>query len=1421
MTPALSEPLAVHPQADDAADSVSEADSITTNSITTNSSTTHRFSTDRDIAGAVALIALADACIGELDGMASACITSDTASIHASSLRIAAALRFVGVPGAAAVVELLAAALDAMRVNAEINNAANTAASAAVTAVTGWLRQTLRTEAAREHSPLPIAASPGDIDRALLEFLRSDSTRTRQQAAAIVTDALGLVAAQQAQPVARVRWRVLQACIGTLRSTGDDELTFAKQRMSAAARQIRQAARQTALHVTDTLLSDAQPSDAPLSEAQLSDALRTLARDARLIPLLQPVADMCGLASPPQTALMDSDAPDDDDAAQYERSLQAVVQATSPDTPSNRSLACPPDALRASVVPMAEGLMPALAQALREQIAAMGREIDAVQPDGASLVAAARLSVCLQPVDAAAHMLDHAPLQHAVAEAMRALADVSGTNTGEAVHTQQPGWLFGFACQLVVLEARIALLPFEPMPTRTGAAEKRDAVAVEGLTATERVAATEGVAVTEGVVATEGVVVTESVAVAEGLAATAMGATAGAAIEGLGAADLNAPNIANTANASAVTSAGSCTPSLQQIFIAEARARVNSLHASLQAWAASPASGLPAQAAIDAHALAGSASTVGWPAMQALAHDLELACDASVHQAYCTDRAVLLKDAISGIAQLLDQGMPGEAPPSAEADAAPVDEELCALFREEADDLLRQLDDAMCAWSAAPDSAELPSQMMRVLHTLKGSARMAGEHRIGDVFHALESQVAGLSDVGPVSGESLLHLQGEVDAVLDIARKHGCDAALDTECDAQCNAAPEARCESDASTSLSASPQPAARLRVPVALVSRLTDAAADMLTGSHQQVDDVLALRLATSELADNLDRLRVQLRELHMEADARIVAHESQPARSSFDPLEFDRYTRVHELARLMVESVADLGALQRTLARQIESLNWSAGQHMRLVRALHADLLQAGTAPFGSIEPRLAQVMRQAMRDLGRDAPQARLLMTGSELAIDRSLLERLIAPLEHLVRNAIAHGIEPPDQRERAGKPRTGTVHLSLSREAGQWLLQLTDDGRGLDMPKLCARAAALRQAENDDGAAAEQVVADDALIFMRGLSTREQLTELAGRGIGMDAVRAAVQALGGAIQVSSEAGQGCSFTLRIPLTLAILPVLLCRAGAHRIGIPSAMVAQVLTSEPPALPLVITDEGKEGYAWQGDVLPLRSLSAMLRVPPERARHRKPQRPTILLLSQAGRRIALLVDKVDARRELSLRDPGPQLSSVSGMIGACPAHDGGIVLVMNPFALDDAGFVSAAAPRQSLAAEQSPAVIWVVDDSLTVRRASQRVLQRAGYHVVLARDGTEALALLADSSVPPPAAMLLDIEMPRMDGFELLAVLRGDARWQTLPVVMITSRTADRHRTRALQLGVHAYVGKPYRDEEMLALLSGVLQSTREVQ
>lgn len=913
---------------------------------------------------------------------------------------------------------------------------------------------------------------------------------------------------------------------------------------------------------------------------------------------------------------------------------------------------------------------------------------------------------------------------------------------------------------------------------------------------------------------------------------------------------------------------------LKDIFMLEAKDRLSVLRFLVTQFSLSESELLPSHAAIEAHALAGSSATVGHFAMQHLASALEnliervIVLEADQQHAYLPE----LIDTIDALEKQLHvndseqkselislsnftpespsivvaepiqpaqvavleqskhplnheplQPLHSYEPPLQEASALihditqvksddsesspsllmdefdysastdAIDPELHLIFCEEAAELLPQLESLLSQWVDSPGDASLPAGLLRLLHTLKGSSRMAGELTLGEAIHEFEHRVSQLAQQRPVESAAIALLQTEVHLLLIDVGLIKNDTAQSVEN------------SNDAVVDINASfvDRPAAKAAVAptklrVDLLERASGSVAELLVNAVRSTDDLRQQKQLVVDLAENLSRLRTQLRELELQSEASISS-QSAPRASGFDPLEFDRYTRLQELTRMTAESMADLMGVQRSLAHQIDASLTMLVAQTRHARSLQSDLYRASTQAFSSIENRFRQLVRQVAMEVGRDV---RFELDGGQLEIDRIHLESLNGPLSHLIRNAIAHGIEPADEREVLGKPRQGLVFIKLSEQGAELRLQVSDDGRGLNFIRIreqaIARGLLSTNAEPDSDSLTQ-------LIFESGFSTAEQVTGLAGRGIGMDAVKATIVAMGGAIKVESQSGLGTSVIMALPKSSSTQKIVLVSDAHQKIAVPSAMVQQMLTMTSASAKQAMA----EGFLlWQDKKIALSALSDLIREPT--VTHSASDRISFLILHQLDDWVAVKVGEVHGHHEVVVKPPGPQLASVPGLMGAAMLPDGDILLVMNLLQLHTHAVLnpSARSISATIVPEYVPPLVLVVDDSLTVRRVSQRMLEKQGYGVALARHGAHALELLSQQR---PAAVLLDIEMPTMDGFELLSRLRSDERFRSLPVAMITSRMAERHRQHAMHLGANAYFGKPYREQELLEWLA----------
>ncbi|MDP2007308.1 MAG: Hpt domain-containing protein [Rubrivivax sp.] len=606
----------------------------------------------------------------------------------------------------------------------------------------------------------------------------------------------------------------------------------------------------------------------------------------------------------------------------------------------------------------------------------------------------------------------------------------------------------------------------------------------------------------------------------------------------------------------------------------------------------------------------------------------------------------------------------------------------------------------------------------------------------------------------------------------------------------------------------------AAVVRVRASLLDRLVNQAGEVSITRARIDSDVKLLQGSLNDLTDSLDRMRKQLRDIELQAETQIATRmeAAKAAAESFDPLEMDRFTRFQELTRFMAESVNDVATLQRSLQRTLQSSEDELAAQARLTRELQDDLLRTRMVEFESMAERLQRTVRQAARET---AKQARLEIVGGAILIDRVVLDRMDGPFEHLLRNCVAHGVEAPAARTAAGKEAAGVVTITVAQAGNEVAVEFADDGSGLDLARIRQRALQ-RGLIDADASPTDAELAQ--FIFRPGFSTAETVTEIAGRGVGLDVVRAEVNAMGGRIETLTDAGKGTRFKLLLPLTTAVTQVVMLRCGEQQIAVPSTLIETVRR--------VPSDEVRRAYAtltlhYADEHVPFFWLGALLRAGAHGELAGRTQ--TVVIIRSAAQRVAVHIDEVVGNQEVVVKNVGPQLARLPGLAGVTLLPSGAVSLIYNPVALaalygdeararmQQAAALPAGTPASATAEEPEVArapMVMVVDDSLTVRRVTQRLLVREGYRVVTAKDGLDALEKLADER---PVVLLSDIEMPRMDGFDLLRNVRADSRLTTLPVVMITSRTAQKHRDYAEQLGANHYLGKPYSEEELLTLVA----------
>ena len=586
--------------------------------------------------------------------------------------------------------------------------------------------------------------------------------------------------------------------------------------------------------------------------------------------------------------------------------------------------------------------------------------------------------------------------------------------------------------------------------------------------------------------------------------------------------------------------------------------------------------------------------------------------------------------------------------------------------------------------------------------------------------------------------------------------------------------------------------------RVDAELLDTMLNNAGEVSIFRARLDQQVNSIDFNLAELARTVTRLKEQLRGLEIETEAQVLnrQHDEAPRRSDFDPLELDRYSALQQFSRALAETSGDVASIQgllETLTREAQNL---LTQQARVITELQNSLMRTRMVPFQRHVQRLTRLVRQAANDTGK---RAELVVQGASAELDRQMLERMVAPLEHMLRNAVVHGIEPAERRAALAKPDVGRISVSLTRDGAEVVIVVTDDGSGINVKLIREKAVSLGLIDRHAKLTDEEAM---QLILEPGFSTAGRVTQAAGRGVGMDVVATEVKKLGGGLFIESTAGKGSRFTIRLPFTLAISQALIVRVAEEVYALPLATVEGVVR-----LPrnIVARHLGKDAplFEYGGQKYRFQQLGSFVGLGPTRLPESDVSMSVVLI--RAGEHsTALVTDELVGSREIVVKSLGPQISGIRGIAGATILGDGRIVIILDMGSLVRSEWRAKTAEMTVLDQRDRRTFALVVDDSITVRRVTQRLLERNGMRVLTAKDGVDAVSLLQENL---PDIILLDIEMPRMDGYEVAAHVRNDPRLKDIPIVMITSRVSEKHRARAIELGVDDYLGKPYQESQLL--------------
>ncbi|MBV6289781.1 Hpt domain-containing protein [Pseudomonas sp. MAFF 301350] len=889
-----------------------------------------------------------------------------------------------------------------------------------------------------------------------------------------------------------------------------------------------------------------------------------------------------------------------------------------------------------------------------------------------------------------------------------------------------------------------------------------------------------------------------------------------------------------------------------ELFLEEARDILEGADQALARWSADPDNGSAlASLQRDLQTLKGGAHLAGIGAVEVLAQELETLYEGLLERRYPPGSLVLglLGESHALLGRLFEQLQHGEAPalvveqlaalrefrhavsaPHASGKAlAPGnqdgDKELLEIFLEEGFDIVESAGAALLRWQAEPRNGVEVENLLRDLHTLKGGARMVEIAPIGDLAHELEflyehlaagqlQPSAALFSLLQNCHDRLAHMLDAVrlhqplhaaTALIDYIRNFSSAALSDTAA-----AAPQVEAVPAETPAPTPERAPADMVKVTAELLDDLGNLAGEnsIIRGRiEQQVNDA---QVALSEMETTLERMRDQLRRLDTETQGRILSRQQSEGDAlgydDFDPLEMDRHSQLQQLSRALFESASDLLDLKETLTVRAHDAYSLLQQQARVNSDLQEGLTRTRMVPFERLVPRLQRVVRQVASELGK---QVELVVGNAEGEMDRSVLERMVAPLEHMLRNAVDHGMETREARLAAGKPEQGTIALNLLHEGADIVIEMTDDGAGV--PLDAVRRKAIKRGLLDP---ATELSDHEVMQFILqpGFSTAEKITQISGRGLGMDVVHEEVKQLGGSMVINSVPGKGARFLIRLPFTVSVNRALMVHYGEEQYAVPLNTIEGVVRV-PPAELEACYQQDPPHYRYAGHRYELRYLGHLLQgeVQPRLLGQSLPL--PVLLVHAHDQQFAVQVDSLATSREIVVKSLGPQFAGVHGLAGATLLGDGRVVLILDLLAqlrrlhlqlstLAGGGARPRIEPHPGALAR--PLLVLVVDDSVTVRKVTGRLLERHGMNVLTAKDGVDAMSVLAEHR---PDVLLLDIEMPRMDGFEVATQVRQDPRLKDLPIIMITSRTGHKHRDRAMAIGVNDYLGKPYQESVLL--------------
>ena len=768
-------------------------------------------------------------------------------------------------------------------------------------------------------------------------------------------------------------------------------------------------------------------------------------------------------------------------------------------------------------------------------------------------------------------------------------------------------------------------------------------------------------------------------------------------------------------------------------------------------------------------------------------------------------------------------------------------------FLEEAEEILESTDEFLTKWFEQRSDRSLLLQLQRAAHSLKGGARMVENEPVAAISYQLETTFEQFAVHHFNSNAYDLLLQTTFSwlkqAIFERDYSNFDSLRLSLESIELVNVTAQLPNRVTQANSLSTpkifefiqgdGTEPPAMLgewgsssqqdnsnemiRISADLVEKMIDLSGENAINRSRIEMDLGQIGNTLNEMELAMKRLADQLRRMEGELESQIIAkHGSENSRyADFDPLEMDQYSSLNQLSKSLAESASDLVDFKTTLAEKIRDAEGLLLQQSRIQAEIQESLMRTRLVPFSRLLPRLQRIVRQTSSTLNRPTE---LIVNNTEGELDRTILERLVTPFEHMLRNAIDHGIEDTEQRQQAKKTEVGQIELNISRQGTDVLVSFSDDGKGIDESKIQEKALNLGLIKADQFLDKQEIL---QLIFHPGFSTAKEVTQISGRGVGLDVVQSEIKALGGHVSVDSNLGEGTTFTIRVPTTVSVSDALMVKAGDQQFAISLAQIDRIVRIAPSTLEAYFNSKD-DFFKIDNTNYKLRYLSEFVSNQPlPRLSNIAHSLPVLLIKGNSGQTIALLVDQlIGSRAQIVVKPIGQQFSSVGVVAGATILGNGQVCLILEgqniARQIQATQRIKHISDSRDLSRHNNARrLIMIVDDSVTVRKVTSRLLERQGYDVVTAKDGVDAIEQLENVK---PDLMLLDIEMPRMDGFEVTNLVRHHEVHQDLPIIMITSRTGEKHRERAFSLGVTHYMGKPFQEAELLSNVENLLEASQ---